>query len=196
MLKNAVLPKLDVRSNIDAKNNEKDLNVSSSLRERSLEKYADFFGRQLSRLENYNDSNYLALEVVNDDGLVVSKFMGDNFKLCSLDALTTLAENPAKLARVRLVHAVLPFESVYPLVKLFARIPEITKADTRVILGVYDNYEDDLHDYNRRVLDNLIRDLDFSGYHAADVDGTSLKMVYSTYQKNLKLRHQPSFFGV
>ena len=87
-----------------------------------------------------------------------------------------------------LVHAVLPFESVYPLVKLFARIPEITKADTRVILGVYDNYEDDLHDYNRRVLDNLIRDLDFSGYHAADVDGTSLKMVYSTYQKNLKLR--------
>lgn len=196
MLKNAVLPKLDVRSNIDAKNNEKDLNVSSSLRERSLEKYADFFGRQLSRLENYNDSNYLALEVVNDDGLVVSKFMGDNFKLCSLDALTTLAENPAKLARVRLVHAVLPFESVYPLVKLFARIPEITKADTRVILGVYDNYEDDLHDYNRRVLDNLIRDLDFSGYHAADVDGTSLKMVYSTYQKNLKLRRQPSFFGV
>lgn len=188
MLKNAVLPKLDVRSNIDAKNNEKDLNVSSSLRERSLEKYADFFGRQLSRLENYNDSNYLALEVVNDDGLVVSKFMGDNFKLCSLDALTTLAENPAKLARVRLVHAVLPFESVYPLVKLFAKIPEITKADTRVILGVYDNYEDDLHDYNRRVLDNLIRDLDFSGYHAADVDGTSLKMVYSTYQKNLKLR--------
>ena len=100
MLKNAVLPKLDVRSNIDAKNNEKDLNVSSSLRERSLEKYADFFGRQLSRLENYNDSNYLALEVVNDDGLVVSKFMGENFKLCSLDALTTLAENPAKLARV------------------------------------------------------------------------------------------------
>lgn len=196
MLKNAVLPKLDVRSNIDAKNNEKDLNVSSSLRERSLEKYADFFGRQLSRLENYNDSNYLALEVVNDDGLVVSKFMGDNFKLCSLDALTILAENPAKLARVRLVHAVLPFESVYPLVKLFARIPEITKADTRVILGVYDNYEDDLHDYNRRVLDNLIRDLDFSGYHAADVDGTSLKMVYSTYQKNLKLRRQPSFFGV
>ena len=188
MLKNAVLPKLDVRSNIDAKNNEKDLNVSSSLRERSLEKYADFFGRQLSRLENYNDSNYLALEVVNDDGLVVSKFMGENFKLCSLDALTTLAENPAKLARVRLVHAVLPFESVYPLVKLFSRIPEITKADTRVILGVYDNYEDDLHDYNRRVLDNLIRDLDFSGYHAADVDGTSLKMVYSTYQKNLKLR--------
>ena len=161
-------------------------------REIALAKYARFFKRNMAKF-NITDPNYTALEIVNDEGLMVSRELQEdggfsNFKICHIGVINTLLENPAKLSQINLVHAVMPFDDVYSLIKVYAKIPELTNAKTRVVLGTYDNYDDE-HDRNIRVLNNLIRELDFSGYHGADMDGTSVKMVYSTYQKNLRMRH-------
>lgn len=162
-------------------------------REIALAKYARFFKRNIARLDDVTDPNYIALEIVNDEGLMVSRELQEdggfsNFKICHIGVINTLIENPAMLSQINLVHAVMPFDDVYSLIKAFAKIPELTNAKTRVVLGTYDNYDDE-HDRNIRVLNNLIRELDFSGYHCADEDGTALKMVCSTYQKNLRMRH-------
>lgn len=161
-------------------------------REIALAKYARFFKRNMAKF-NITDPNYTALEIVNDEGLMVSRELQEdggfsNFKICNIGVINTLIENPVKLFQINLVHAVMPFDDVYSLIKAFAKIPELTNARTRVVLGTYDNYDDE-HDRNIRILNNLIRELDFSGYHCMDEDGTSLKMVYSTYQKNLRMRH-------
>lgn len=163
-------------------------------RELALVKYAGFLKSNLVRLEDITDPNYVALEVVNDEGLTVSSVLKEegefsNFKICHAALLDTLLENPIQLAKINLIHAVMPFNDVYPIVQAFSKIPEVTGAKTRVILGTYDNYEDAEHKFNLRVLNNLMSSLDFSGYHGADIDGTSVKMVYSTYQKNLRMRH-------
>ena len=189
-----VVPQLDVE-----KKQKKDIldnsliNLSNekSEKEIKLEKYTSFFRKNLSRLADYTDPNYLALEIMNDEGLLVSEHMKDlsNFKVCHASLIETLLDNPAKLSEIKLVHAVMPFDEVYPIVKMLAKIPEVSNADTRIIFGAYDNYEDDIHEYNRRVLRGLMNSLDFNGYHMADIDGTSVKMVYSTYQKNLRMRH-------
>ena len=161
-------------------------------REIVLAKYARFFKRNMAKF-NITDPNYTALEIVNDEGLMVSRELQEdggfsNFKICNIGVINTLIENPVKLSQINLVHAVMPFDDVYSLIKAFAKIPELTNARTRVVLGTYDNYDDE-HDRNIRILNNLIRELDFSGYHCMDEDGTALKMVYSTYQKNLRMRH-------
>ena len=161
-------------------------------REIALAKYTRFFKRNMAKF-NITDPNYTALEIVNDEGLMVSRELQEdggfsNFKICNIGVINTLIENPVKLSQINLVHAVMPFDDVYSLIKAFAKIPELTNAKTRVVLGTYDNYDDE-HDRNIRILNNLIRELDFSGYHCMDEDGTALKMVYSTYQKNLRMRH-------
>ena len=163
-------------------------------RELALVKYAGFLKSNLARLEDITDPNYVALEVVNDEGLTVSSVLKEegefsNFKICHAALLDTLLENPIQLSKINLIHAVMPFDDVYPIVQAFSKIPEVTGAKTRVILGTYDNYEDAEHKFNLRVLNNLMSSLDFSGYHGADIDGISVKMVYSTYQKNLRMRH-------
>lgn len=188
-----VLPQLDVenkqRKDILG-NSFTNLSNEKSEKEVGLERYTEFFKKNLSRLADYTDPNYLALEIVNDEGLVVSEQLDlPNFKVCHASLIETLLENPVKLSEIKLVHAVMPFDEVHPIVKMFAKIPEVSKADTRVIFGAYDNYEDDAHEYNRRVIRGLMNALDFSGYHGADIDGTSVKMIYSTYQKNLRMRH-------
>lgn len=164
-----------------------------SEREIALAKYAKFFKRNIARLDDITNPNYTAIEVVNDEGLTVSHELQENgefanFKICHAGLIDTLLENPAKLSKINLVHAVMPFDEVYSLVQAFAKIPELTNAKTRVVLGTYDNYEDAEHEQNVRVINGLMRSLDFSGYHSADIDGTSVKMVYSTYQKNLRMR--------
>lgn len=185
-----VLPQLDVE---DKKKNNSFTNLSKekSEKEIGLERYAEFFRKNLSRLADYTDPNYLALEIVNDEGLVVSKYMKNlpNFKVCHASLIETLLDNPIKLSKIKLVHAVMPFDEVYPIVKMLAKVPEVSDADTRVIFGSYDNYEEGIHDFNSRVMRGLMDALDFNGYHAADMDGTSVKMIYSTYQKNLRMRH-------
>ena len=161
-------------------------------REIALAKYARFFKRNMAKF-NITDPNYTALEIVNDEGLMVSRELQEdggfsNFKICNIGVINTLIENPVKLSQINLVHAVMPFDDVYSLIKAFAKIPELTNAKTRVVLGTYDNYDDE-HDRNIRILNNLIRELDFSGYHCMDEDVTALKMVYSNKKKNLRMRH-------
>lgn len=165
-----------------------------SEREIALSRYAKFFERNLSVIDDITNPNYSALEVVNDEGLIVSRELQQNgnfsnFKICHANLLEVLLENPAKLSEINLVHAVMPFEDVYPLVQALVKIPEVTKAKTRVVFGCYDNAEDSEHDFNIRVLNGLIRDLDFCRFKSANYDGTSVKMVVSTYQKNLRMRH-------
>ena len=185
---------LDVKEQLALPNKtDKVIKPEKTEREIALAKYARFFKRNIARLDDVTDPNYIALEIVNDEGLMVSRELQEdggfsNFKICHIGVMNTLLENPAKLSQISLVHAVMPFDDVYSLIKVYAKIPELTNAKTRVVLGTYDNYDDE-HDRNIRVLNNLIRELDFSGYHCADEDGTALKMVYSTYQKNLRMRH-------
>lgn len=181
-----VLPQLDVR-------NRQNINLGeiSKSSKPELERYAEFFRKNLSRIADYTAPNYLALEVLNDEGFLVSECMQDlpNFKVCHMSLIETLLENPAKLSKINLIHGVMPFDESYSLIQMLSKVPEVSGANTRVILGAYDNYEDEIHNHNRKVLNCFIDSLDFSGYHAADMDGTSVKMVYSTYQKNLRKRH-------
>ena len=75
-----VVPQLDVE-----KKQKKDildnslinLSKEKSEKEIKLEKYTSFFRKNLSRLADYTDSNYLALEIMNDEGLLVSEHMKD-----------------------------------------------------------------------------------------------------------------------
>lgn len=163
-------------------------------REMALEKYARFFKQSLSRLDDIENPNYLALEVVNDEGLTTTSQLQENrefsnFKICHVSLLETLIQNPIKLSNVNLIHAVMPFDDVYPLIQMLARVPEVTNARTRIVLGTYDNYDEEENHQNIRVLNGLMRNLDFYHYKGADIDGTAVKMVVSTYQKNLRMRH-------
>ena len=194
------IAQLDVtEEQLALKNKISGVNISTNVsqkteREKALEKYASFFKKNLSRLDDIEDSNYLALEIVNDEGLTISSQLQENggftnFKICHASLVETLLENPAKLSQISLIHAVMPFDDIYPLIQSFNKIPEVTNSKTRVVLGTYDNYDEEEHQQNIRVLNGLIRGLDFYRYKGLDIDGTSVKMVYSTYQQNLRMRH-------
>ena len=186
-----ILPQLDVKQYIKLKDrfNVQNHNILTE-KDKQLERYADFFKEIISEIDNVDD-NYTALEILNDDGLLVSAFMKDkpNFKVCHMQLVKLLTEESTQLSKINLVHAVLPIDDAYSLVQILKKVPEVTNADTRVILGAYDDYNDLEHEQNRRVLRGLMNGLDFWNYERRDVQGTCLRMVYSTYQKNMKMRH-------
>ena len=181
----SILPQLDVKENKTLLPDEE-----MSEKEVLLERYAIFFKANLARFADYTDPNYKAIEVINDEGLIVTQFMDKlpNFNLCHISLIESLIENPMKLKEISLVHAVMPFEDAYRLISALSKVPEVSDSKTRVILGTFDNYGDD-HKLNQRILNNMMNSLDFCGYHSADIDGTSLRMVYSNYKKNLRKRH-------
>lgn len=181
----SILPQLDVKENKTLLPDEE-----MSEKEVLLERYAIFFKANLARFADYTDPNYKAIEVINDEGLIVTQFMDKlpNFNLCHISLIESLIENPMKLKEISLVHAVMPFEDTYRLISALSKVPEVSDSKTRVILGTFDNYGDD-HKLNQRILNNMMNSLDFCGYHSADIDGTSLRMVYSNYKKNLRKRH-------
>ena len=195
MKKESTILQLDVKDKQFALKNKNDefLKSQGTETERALDKYVRFFEHNLSVIDNINDADYVALEVVNDEGLTVSGKLQErgfsNFKICHANLLEVLLENPAVLSRINLVHAVMPFDSVYPIIKVFSKIPELSKTNTRVVLGAYDNYEEIEHEQNKRALDGLMNELDFCRYKGADYDGVSVRMICSTYQKNLRMRH-------
>ena len=181
----SILPQLDVKENKTLLPDE-----VMSEKEVLLERYARFFKANLARFADYNDPNYKAIEVINDEGLIVTQFMDKlpNFNLCHISLIESLIENPMKLKEISLVHAVMPFEDTYRLISALSKVPEVSDSKTRVILGTFDDYGDD-HKLNQRILNNMMNSLDFCGYRSADIDGTSLRMVYSNYKKNLRKRH-------
>lgn len=184
MLQELVLPTVDIKTELKKGVATKKL----SDEEIQFIKYADFFKERLEKKADYTNPNYRALEVINDDGFAVSNYLHlGNFKVCNPDLIEFLLENPVQLSKFNLVHAVMPFDDIASLISSFAKIPEVTNADVRVILGAYD-YDEDAHKFNKRVLDRFIDDLDFCDYYSMDNDGTSLKLVCSTYQKNMKMR--------
>ena len=195
MKKESTILQLDVKDKQFALKNKNDefLKSQGTETERALDKYVRFFEHNLSVIDNINDADYMALEVVNDEGLTASRKLQErgfsNFKICHANLLDVLLENPAVLSKINLVHAVMPFDNVYPIIKAFSKIPELSKTNTRVVLGAYDNYEEPEHEQNKRALDGLMNELDFCRYKGADYDGVSVRMIFSTYQKNLRMRH-------
>ena len=165
-----------------------------SSREEALERYAQFFKKNLAKVDDIESPNYTALEIANDEGLNVTSVLKQNnsklnFKICHIGLIETLIENPVELQKVNLIHAVLPFDNASALVTYLSDIPEISNATTRVALGLYGSPKDSNYDYSRRVLSRMIRSLDFFDYKDDEIDGTTVKMVWSTYQKNMRMRH-------
>ncbi len=163
-------------------------------REERLEKYTEFFKQNLSKIDDIENPNYIALEIANDEGLNVTEVLKKdngslNFKLCNIGLIETLLQNPAELKKINLVHAVLPFDDSALLIKDLLTIPEVSKASTRVVLGLYGDSQDLNYDHSERVLRSMIRNLDFFDYKGDEIDGTTVKMVWSTYQKNMRMRH-------
>lgn len=171
-----------------------EMTPQKSPREEALERYAQFFKKNLAKVDDIESPDYTALEIANDEGLNVTSVLKQNnaklnFKICHIGLIETLIENPVELQKVNLIHAVLPFDNASALVTYLSDIPEISNATTRVALGLYGSPEDSNYDYSRRVLSRMIRSLDFFDYKDDEIDGTTVKMVWSTYQKNMRMRH-------
>lgn len=171
-----------------------EMTPQKSPREEALERYAQFFKKNLAKVDDIESPDYTALEIANDEGLNVTSVLKQNnaklnFKICHIGLIETLMENPVELQKVNLIHAVLPFDNASALVTYLSDIPEISNATTRVALGLYGSLEDSNYDYSRRVLSRMIRSLDFFDYKDDEIDGTTVKMVWSTYQKNMRMRH-------
>ncbi len=171
-----------------------EMTPQKSPREEALERYAQFFKKNLAKVDDIESSDYTALEIANDEGLNVTSVLKQNnaklnFKICHIGLIETLIENPVELQKVNLIHAVLPFDNASALVTYLSDIPEISNATTRVALGLYGSPKDSNYDYSRRVLSRMIRSLDFFDYKDDEIDGTTVKMVWSTYQKNMRMRH-------
>ena len=171
-----------------------EMTPQKSPREEALERYAQFFKKNLAKVDDIESPDYTALEIANDEGLNVTSVLKQNnaklnFKICHIGLIETLIENPVELQKVNLIHAVLPFDNASALVTYLSDIPEISNATTRVALGLYGSSEDSNYDYSRRVLSRMIRSLDFFDYKDDEIDGTTVKMVWSTYQKNMRMRH-------
>ena len=171
-----------------------EMTPQKSPREEALERYAQFFKKNLAKVDDIESPDYTALEIANDEGLNVTSVLKQNnaklnFKICHIGLIETLIENPIELQKVNLIHAVLPFDNASALVTYLSDIPEISNATTRVALGLYGSLEDSNYDYSRRVLSRMIRSLDFFDYKDDEIDGTTVKMVWSTYQKNMRMRH-------
>ena len=171
-----------------------EMTPQKSPREEALERYVQFFKKNLAKVDDIESPDYTALEIANDEGLNVTSVLKQNnaklnFKICHIGLIETLIENPVELQKVNLIHAVLPFDNASALVTYLSDIPEISNATTRVALGLYGNSEDSNYDYSRRILSRMIRSLDFFDYKDDEIDGTTVKMVWSTYQKNMRMRH-------
>ncbi len=171
-----------------------EMTPQKSPREEALERYAQFFKKNLAKVDDIESPDYTALEIANDEGLNVTSVLKQNnaklnFKICHIGLIETLIENPVELQKVNLIHAVLPFDNASALVTYLSDIPEISNATTRVALGLYGSPKDSNYDYSRRVLSRMIRSLDFFDYKDDEIDGTTVKMVWSTYQKNMRMRH-------
>ena len=171
-----------------------EMTPQKSSREEALERYAQFFKKNLAKVDDIESPDYTALEIANDEGLNVTSVLKQNnaklnFKICHIGLIETLIENPVELQKVNLIHAVLPFDNASALVTYLSDIPEISNATTRVALGLYGSPKDSNYDYSRRVLSRMIRSLDFFDYKDDEIDGTTVKMVWSTYQKNMRMRH-------
>lgn len=171
-----------------------EMTPQKSPREEALERYAQFFKKNLAKVDDIESPDYTALEIANDEGLNVTSVLKQNntklnFKICHIGLIETLIENPVELQKVNLIHAVLPFDNASALVTYLSDIPEISNATTRVALGLYGSPKDSNSDYSRRVLSRMIRSLDFFDYKDDEIDGTTVKMVWSTYQKNMRMRH-------
>lgn len=171
-----------------------EMTPQKSPREEALERYAEFFRKNLAKVDDIESPEYTALEIANDEGLNVTSVLKQNneklnFKVCHIGLIETLTKNPIELQKVNLIHAVLPFDNASSLVTYLSDIPEISNATTRVALGLYGNSEDFADDYSRRILSRMIRSLDFFDYKDDEIDGTTVKMVWSTYQKNMRMRH-------
>lgn len=176
------------------KENKKDINVRvKSLEEINQEQlfqgYLDFFKQNIKLL---NLENSYQLEIANDQFLTVSDYYEDKRKcrIFTIDMLEELLEKPTKLAKVDLVHAVMPFDEALKLINGFSKVPEVTNARTTVILGAYGDKNDKyMLDYNKRVLAGLTNKLDFCEYVCEEDKDSYFKMIYSTYKKNIKMRH-------
>ena len=185
-----ILPQLDVKNRKISLNDTKVVKASFDLEDKSLKIYSKFFRKQLEQFSDFDD-NYKALEIINDSGRLVTSHLSDlpNFKVCHLSLIELLSQDASKLSDINLVHALMPIEEASTLVNLFKKIPDITNAKTRVLLGAYDDYETLEHEQNRRVLRGVMNGLDFWNYKREDNDGVCVRMVYSAYQKNMKMRH-------
>lgn len=183
--------KLDLKNNIQLKA-EKPKIIQKTKREKDLEHYTEFFKRTLSKVDDIENSNYTALEIVNDEGLTVSSGLHNegflNFKVCNLGLIETLVKNPLELQKINLIHAVLPFDESAQLLKYLIDIPKISKCKTKVALGMYANTNDPDFEFQRRIFSVMMRRLDFFEYKGEEKNGTDFKLVLSAYQKNMKLR--------
>lgn len=210
MKKSEELPKLAVvkedilmpKSTIsDIKIVDRNITLEEKKKREQLKKYAKFFYHQISDIEDFDDDKtYNAIEIANEHFMTTTDYLdkksiltdgfNGNWQVNTLDGLIRLLENPIQLQKVDLVHAVMPFEDAVSIIYPLVRIPEVSNSRTRIALGVYGdlNNADEL-DYNIRVINAISDELDFSGYVEKTEDNTYMKMVYSTYQKNLRMRH-------
>ena len=74
-------------------------------REKELERYAEFFRKNLSKLDDIENPDYTALEIANDEGLNVTSILKQNnkklnFKICHIELIETLMENPIELKKL------------------------------------------------------------------------------------------------
>ena len=171
-----------------------EMTPQKSPREEALERYAQFFKKNLAKVDDIESPDYTALEIANDEGLNVTSVLKQNnaklnFKICHIGLIETLIENPVELQKVNLIHAVLPFDNASALVTYLSDIPEDFKCNNKSCFRFIRQSEDSNYDYSRRVLSRMIRSLDFFDYKDDEIDGTTVKMVWSTYQKNMRMRH-------
>ena len=105
-----------------------EMTPQKSPREEALERYAQFFKKNLAKVDDIESSDYTALEIANDEGLNVTSVLKQNnaklnFKICHIGLIETLIENPVELQKVNLIHAVLPFDNASALVTYLSDIP-------------------------------------------------------------------------
>lgn len=194
MLKEEILPQLDIKDRSKIKRAKGyEAHAKKTRRDYDLEKYASFFINHLGELDDIS-SDYTALEIANDEGFNVSselkkRYGLTNFRICNIGGIQELVENPTRLKQINLIHAVLPMNDCFSLIRYLADIPYLSDTETRVALGMYGGSYDPDFEYNRRVLNSLFRNLDFYDYEEEIVSGTSLKLIMSNYQKNMRMKH-------
>ncbi len=170
-------------------------------KEEELKQYADFFQKEISKLEKVKKGQiYNAIEIANEQFLTVTDYLNRdliqsqdlkiNYQINTLDGLMRLLENPMQLKKVNLIHAVMPFEDAVSLVYPLSQIPQVSECRTRVVLGAYGNVNDaEELDFNNRVMNAMFNQLDFCVFRENMKNGVYSKMVYSAYQKNMKMKH-------
>ena len=191
MEKEIIVPQLDVKKS--SLRNKQEENVKAE-RELLLERYTAFFKENISKVDDIESEDYNALEIANDEGLNVTFGLKKenkslNFKVCNIGLIETLMASPVELKKVNLIHAVLPFEDSSLLLKHLVDIPTISNTQTRVALGFYGTKEDADFDYNNRIMREMLNRLDFFDFKGVEKSGVSMKLIWSTYQKNMRMKH-------